>query len=59
MGLMDILQHYANPASGFNSHTAHAHFDEVSSTAPPEILDKGLGDAFRSDSTPPFGQMVG
>ena len=59
MGLMDILQHYANPAPGFSPDTAPAHFDEVSSTAPPEILGRGLGDAFRSDSTPPFGQMVG
>ena len=59
MGLMDILQQYANPAPGFNPDTAHAHFDEVSNNAPPEILGKGLGDAFRSDRTPPFGQMVG
>jgi hypothetical protein len=58
MGLMDILQQYAGTAAGANREIAHQHFDEVSAAAPPEILGQGLGDAFRADSTPPFGQMV-
>ena len=58
MGLMDILQQYANP-SGSNPDAAHQHFDEVARTAPPDIVGKGVADAFRADSTPPFGEMVG
>src|ERR1043166_5447486 len=58
MGLMDILQQYAGTAAGATREIAHQHFDEVSAAAPPEILGQGLGDAFRADSTPPFGQMV-
>ena len=59
MGLMDILQHYAQPTAPAASDTAQAHYDEVSRTAPPEVIGEGLGDAFRADHTPPFGQMVG
>ncbi len=59
MGLMDILQHYAQPASQSSPDAAQAHYDEVSKSAPPEVLGQGLGDAFRADHTPPFGQMVG
>ena len=59
MGLMDILQQYVNRAPGTNPDLANAHFDEVATAAPPEVLGKGLGDAFRADSTPAFGEMVG
>lgn len=58
MGLMDILQQYTNPA-GYNPDSAHQHFDEVARSAPPEIVGKGVADALRADSTPPFGEMVG
>jgi len=59
MGLMDILQQYigGTPIGGTNS--AHEHFDEVARAAPPEVLGQGVADAFRSDRTPPFGDMVG
>ena len=58
MGLMDILQRYANPAAVSNPDQVHAHFDEVAGAAPTEILGQGVGDAFRADSTPAFGEMV-
>jgi hypothetical protein len=58
MGLMDILQRYANPTAVSNPDQVHEHFDEVAGAAPPEILGQGVGDAFRADSTPPFGEMV-
>ena len=58
MGLMDVLQHYANAAAP-KPDLAHDHFDEVSAGAPREVLAQGMGDAFRADSTPPFGDMVG
>jgi hypothetical protein len=59
MGLMDILQQYTNTTALPNPNIAHEHFDEVSRTAPPEILGQGVADAFRADNTPPFGEMVG
>ena len=59
MGLMDILQQYTNTTAVRNLNIAHDHFDEVSRTAPPEILGQGVADAFRADNTPPFGEMVG
>lgn len=58
MGLMDILQHYANPGATGDPHTAAAHFDEVARTAPGDAVGSGVAEAFRSDRTPPFGQMV-
>jgi hypothetical protein len=59
MGLMDILQQYTNPPAVSDPSVAHEHFDEVARAAPPEIVGQGVADAFRSDSTPPFGAMVG
>ncbi len=57
MGLMDILQQYTNPAAA-NQDRAHEDFDHVYDAAPREVLGQGMGDAFRSDATPPFGDMV-
>ena len=59
MGLMDILQQYANTTAAPNTQIAHEHFDEVSRAAPPAVLGQGVADAFRADSTPSFGEMVG
>jgi hypothetical protein len=54
MGLMDILQPYAaRPTS-----TEHD-FAEVAPQVPPDVLGDGLAQAFRSEQTPPFGNMVG
>jgi hypothetical protein len=55
---MDVLQQYTN-ATGSRPDIAPQHFDEVARAAPPEIVGKGVADAFRADSTPPFGEMVG
>lgn len=59
MGLMDILQQYANTTVAPSTQIAHEHFDEVSRAAPPGVLGQGVADAFRADSTPSFGEMVG
>jgi hypothetical protein len=59
MGLMDILQQYINSTAPANQNSAPEHFDEVARAAPPEIVGQGVGDAFRADNTPPFGEMVG
>lgn len=52
MGLLDILTQMV----GGNS---EQQFDQVAQNAPPEVLANGLADTFRSDQTPPIGQMVG
>ncbi len=36
----------------------HAQFDQIASGAGPQGLAQGLAEAFRSDQTPPFSQMV-
>lgn len=59
MGLMDILQRYTNSVAGANADTVNEHFDEVAGRASPDVLGQGVADAFRADSTPPFGEMVG
>jgi hypothetical protein len=58
MGLMDILQQYTNTGPR-DLNSIHAHFDEVAQAAPTAVVGQGVADAFRSDDTPPFGQMVG
>jgi hypothetical protein len=58
MGLMDVLGRYANPQDQPPPHVFDD-FDNVAREAPPEMLSGGLEDAFRSDATPPFEQMVG
>lgn len=56
MGLMDILQQYEGAKA--SRATAHDDFDRVSTEAPPDVVGKGVGDAFRAEETPPFGEMV-
>ena len=59
MGLTDILNQYAGNQPVYAPESAHAHFDEVARSAPVDVLGQGVADAFRADSTPPFGEMVG
>ena len=58
MSLMDILQQYAGTTKTPNSNSVGEHFDEVAQNAPTKVVGQGVGDAFRADETPPFGQMV-
>ena len=58
MGLLDILQQYSDPAR-VPQERVHEHFDEVARQAAPQDLGNGVAAAFRSDSTPPFGDMIG
>ena len=58
MGLVDILQQYANPAAAPTGNV-HQHFDQVAQQSSPQDLGNGVAAAFRSDATPPFGQMIG
>ncbi len=38
---------------------AEAHYDQAARAAPPDVLSSALSGMFRSDQTPPFGQMAG
>ena len=58
MGLMDILGRYANPQERGAPQTIED-FERVSQEASPDDLCCGLEDAFKSETTPPFEQMVG
>ena len=58
MGILDILQQYSDPARA-PTDRVDQHFDEVARRTSPQDLGNGLAAAFRSDATPPFGQMVG
>lgn len=59
MGLMDILQQYRDSTPSSDSNEIHEHFDKVVQAAPTAVVGQGVADAFRSDATPEFGQMIG
>lgn len=61
MGLMDQLSDVLKQYSGSSTpdpSNANDHFDQVSKAAPASSIADGVAAAFRSDQTPPFGQMV-
>jgi hypothetical protein len=58
MGILDILQQYTDPARAPTGRVDE-HFDEVARQSSPRDLGNGVAAAFRSDATPPFGQMIG
>ena len=58
MGLLDILNQYAQQHDRPPPEVLDD-FDRVSQEASPEDLSYGLEDAFQSDATPPFEEMVG
>lgn len=55
-----LLQKYlGGDAATVNATQVEDHYDQVAASAPSGLLSDGLSAAFRSDQTPPFGQMVG
>lgn len=58
MGILDILKQYADPASAPSGNVA-GHFDQVAQQSSVQDLGNSVAAAFRSDATPPFGQMIG
>jgi len=54
--LLGMLQQYAGGSA--NSANAEKDFDHVANNASSDHLASGLAGAFRSDSTPPFAQMI-
>ena len=59
-GLSGIVQRYAGRAGGAASapEDPHGDYEQVSSSAPREVVRSGLSQAFRSDQTPPFPEMT-
>jgi len=55
MGLMDLLQQ----AAGALGADAGQQFEQIAREATPGALGQGLAEAFRSDQTAPFSNMVG
>ena len=54
-----ILQKYIGGTSAPNPNETVDHFHQVAQSASPDAISQGLAAAFRSDATPPFGQMAG
>ena len=54
-----LKQYLGGGASTANAAQAEDHFGQVAQNAPSGLLTDGLSAAFRSNQTPPFGQMVG
>jgi len=57
--LSGLLQKYMGGNMAPNPNEAVDHFHEVAQSASPDAISAGLAEAFRSDATPPFGQMAG
>ena len=54
MDIADILKQYADRPTD-----TQTDFDEVARQVPPDVLGSGIAQAFRSDQTPDFGNMIG
>jgi hypothetical protein len=52
-----ILQQYAS--SGQATQTTEQDFDNAANVVPRDTMSHGLAEAFRSDQTPPFANMLG
>jgi hypothetical protein len=58
--LQDLLHKYSGAGGGTAAAPAdpHGDFQQVAKAAPPGIVAGGLSQAFRSEQTPPFPQML-
>jgi hypothetical protein len=58
--LDDLVQRYSGQGDGTAPATEDPHqdFQRVSRTAPQKVVASGISQAFRSEQTPPFPQMV-
>lgn len=59
MSFLDVLAQYAQKPTDSASVTSEAHYDEIAPQLPADQLSSGMAETFRSDQTPPFGDMVG
>lgn len=58
MGMMDILGRYADSRRPAPPPDIENDFNQIAHEAAPDALQDGIAEAFRSDDTPPFEQMV-
>jgi hypothetical protein len=58
MGMMDILGRYANERPAPPQFDIEQDFDQVANEAGPDAIQDGIAEAFRSEDTPPFEEMV-
>ena len=56
----DILQRYSGQGGGTAAapEDPHNDFQQVAQAAPQDVLASGISQAFRSDQTPPFPEML-
>lgn len=54
MNVIEILKQYADRPTD-----TETDFDEVARQVPRDVLSGGIAEAFRSDKTPSFGDMIG
>ena len=53
-----LLRQYKGASASAPPPSADADFAKVATQAPPSAISSGLAEAFRSDSTPEFGDMI-
>jgi len=56
--VMNLLQRYSGATPGSAPASVHDDFKQVSQAAQPDHIASGINDAFRSDQTPPFENML-
>jgi hypothetical protein len=56
--LLGILEQYRGASTATPPATVEQDYSQVAESAPPSHLASGLAEAFRSNETPPFGQML-
>jgi hypothetical protein len=56
----NIFQRYSGQGAGTAAapEEAHQDFQQVTQAAPPTVVASGISEAFRSDQTPPFPEML-
>jgi hypothetical protein len=62
MSILDIvktLEPYSGAGATNPPANVHQDFEQVAQSAPQPQLASGIAEAFRSNQTPPFGQMLG
>ena len=58
MSLLDMLKQYTGGTTPTSDAEVHQHFDQVAQSVPQNEMAGALSQAFRSDQTPAFGQMI-
>lgn len=57
--IANLIKQLSSVGNGPVPADAQDEFHRVAQSTPPDVLSRGVVDAFNSDRTPPFGEMVG